>query len=450
MRSTVLNAAMAIGLSWPTLVIAQGQPHSEHAGAPAETVAPAGEVSGLTLTDLEQMSLERNPTLVQAGAQVRMSQGNALQAGLYPNPTVGYAADQIGAEGTVGEFQGMFVEQEFVTGGKLALSRSKYAQEARQAEIQVLAQRYRVLYSVRIAFYKVLLQEQRLQVEQELQANAAEIVKTLDELDNVGQANRADVLQSQMELKRTQTQLEMAKSRLRGSREELAAVVGIPDLEISPLNGSLDFADSDHIDRDAALINLLACSPEIRFAQAEVRRDRIALEREQVEPIPNINVRAASGYNFETDDAVAGVEVGVRLPLFDKNQGTIVQAQGELTRAQAEVARVELMLRQRFARTYTEYQTARVSAETYHQELLPQAAEVRQLYLESFQQRRAAWPQVLDAQRDYYKLMEEYLDTVHQARRAEAAIATFLLDGGLEQPQVPTPEGHRDATPKPR
>src|SRR5687767_5829425 len=121
MRSIVLNAAMATGLSWPTLAIAQGQPHAEHGSASAETIAPGGKVSGLTLADLEQMSLERNPTLVQAGAQVRMSQGNALQAGLYPNPTVGYAADQIGAEGTVGEFQGMFVEQEFVTGGKLAL-----------------------------------------------------------------------------------------------------------------------------------------------------------------------------------------------------------------------------------------------------------------------------------------------------------------------------------------
>jgi cobalt-zinc-cadmium efflux system outer membrane protein len=147
---------------------------------------------------------------------------------------------------------------------------------------------------------------------------------------------------------------------------------------------------------------------------------------------------------------VAGVEIGVRLPLFDKNQGTTVQAQSELSRAQAEVARVELMLRQRFARIYTEYQTARVSADAYRMELLPQAAEIKQLYLESFKQRRAAWPQVLDAQRDYYALLEEYLDTVHQARRAEAAIAAFLMDGGLEQPQEPTPQGHRDATPKPR
>src|SRR5437016_3130459 len=60
---------------------------------PAQTVAP------LSLPDLEKMALYRNPTLAQAAAQVGASHGKALQAGLYPNPVVGYTSDQIGAEG---------------------------------------------------------------------------------------------------------------------------------------------------------------------------------------------------------------------------------------------------------------------------------------------------------------------------------------------------------------
>ncbi|MBA3482330.1 MAG: TolC family protein [Pirellulales bacterium] len=204
------------------------------------------------------------------------------------------------------------------------------------------------------------------------------------------------------------------------------------------------------LNREAVLQDILACSPEIRFARAEVVRDQIALDRERVEPIPNVNLRGQSGYDFETDNTVAGLEVGLRLPLFDKNQGTIAQAQAELARAQAEVARVELMLRQRFARVFSNYETARLSAQTYQSDLLPQAEEVRRLYLESFQQRRAAWPQVLSAQRDYYSLYEVYLNTSLDAHRAEAALSTYLLEGGLDQPQEPTPQGHRDATPKPR
>ena len=49
------------------------------------------------------------------------------------NPVIGYTSEQIGVNGTVGETQGGFVSQEFVTGGKLRLSRAKWAQRAQIA-----------------------------------------------------------------------------------------------------------------------------------------------------------------------------------------------------------------------------------------------------------------------------------------------------------------------------
>lgn len=46
-----------------------------------------------------------------------------IQAGLYPNPTVGYSGNQINdGPGTAGQ-QGGYGSQEFVVGGKLALAR---------------------------------------------------------------------------------------------------------------------------------------------------------------------------------------------------------------------------------------------------------------------------------------------------------------------------------------
>jgi outer membrane protein TolC len=99
MRSFIRSFTLSIWLVPPAASWAQEQSHAYNVAAPEAIAAPqAMAVRGLTLSELEQMSLEQNPTLVQAGAQVRMSRGNALQAGLYPNPTVGYVADQIGAE----------------------------------------------------------------------------------------------------------------------------------------------------------------------------------------------------------------------------------------------------------------------------------------------------------------------------------------------------------------
>lgn len=405
---------------------------------------------GLNLATLEQIALERNPTLVQAGAQVHISRGKALQAGLYPNPTIGFAAEQIGVEGTAGEFHGGFIEQQIITGGKLRLSRAKFAQEARQAQLQVLAQQYRVMHGVRMAYYHAMTQQRRVQLRSQLLQNADEVVETVRELVNVGQANRADLLQAQVRLQRAQANLHVAERRDQGAWEELVAVIGMPELPRSALQGELELDGSALIDRDAALENLLACSPQLRFVRAEVERDRIALQRERVEPIPNLSVRAETGYNYEAEDTVAGIEVGFRLPLFDKNQGTIIQARSELSRAHAEVARTELMLRQRFAEAFTEYESAVLLANSYREETLPIAEEAYGLYWESFQKKRAAWPQVLDAQREYYELYEEYLDQVLEARRAETRINAMFLEDGLSQPPSPTPEGHRDATPRPR
>lgn len=419
--------------------------------APEARSNQPGELpSSLTLQSLEETALSQNPTLVQAGAQVRISRGKALQAGLLPNPSVGYVADQIGAEGTAGEMQGMFVEQEIVTGKKLQLSRAKFMQEAREAELQVMAQQYRVLFGVRVAYYNALGRQVRLELRRQLRDNADEAAKTVAELVNVGQANRSDLLQAEVRKQRAKANLQTAESRYRGAWEELMAVVGTPIASPAQLEGKLDFEKYEQLNREAALTELLTCSPQILVAQAEVARDRIGVQRERVEPIPNVNVRAETGYNFETDNTVAGVEVGLRLPIFDRNQGTLMQACAELNRAEAEVARVELVLRQRFARTYAEYESAMTLAANYQSDVLPKAKEAYELYLDSFQKRRAAWPQVVDAQRDYFELYEEYLDNVLSARRAEAELATYLLEDGLAQPPTPEPEGHRESTPKPR
>lgn len=439
------------GIAWLAVVASSGRGQHQHVPpVPAQSEAIAAEKKWLTLADLEQIALERNPTLVQADAQIRISRGKALQAGLYPNPEVGYVAEQIGVEGTAGELHGGFVEQEIVTAGKLRLSRSKYSQETRQAQIQVVAQRYRVLHGVRSLYYEILARQQRLDLRQRLSTNAEEVARTLKELENAGQANRGDLLQANIQLQRAQANLAMAKRRLQGSWEQLAAVIGQPEMDMTPLDGTLEFAESDFLNRDEVLSYLLACSPQLQFAQSEVIRDRISLARERVEPIPNVSLRGEIGKNFEAGNTVAGVQIGVKLPLYDRNQGTILQAQSELTRAEADVARIELLLQQKFAKAFGDYEAALISANTYRKEALPQAEEMYRLYLDSFKQRRAAWPQVLDAQREYLELVEEYIDNLLEARRASVRIASLFLEDGLEQPPAPPPQGHRDATPKPR
>src|SRR5258705_198033 len=89
----------------------------------------------MALADFEVLADANNPTLKQANAFVRRSQEQARQAGLYPNPSVGYQGEQIRGGSYGGGEQGGFVQQTVVLGGKLGLLPGIYEQQTRSDQI---------------------------------------------------------------------------------------------------------------------------------------------------------------------------------------------------------------------------------------------------------------------------------------------------------------------------
>ena len=76
-----------------------------------ETVGPhfAGNQStSYSLEDFESLALSSNPTLRQARAQITAAEGAAYQAGLLPNPVVGYTHETNNVGNAVDEhYKGM-------------------------------------------------------------------------------------------------------------------------------------------------------------------------------------------------------------------------------------------------------------------------------------------------------------------------------------------------------
>ena len=110
---------------------------------------------------------------------------------------------------------------------------------------------------------------------------------------------------------------------------------------------------------------------------SEIRRSEIMVRRERVEPIPNVTVQAVVGRNYEFNNlTTAGVQVSIPLPIFNRNQGTVKEAQADLARDHAEYERVVLSLRQRLADATTRYNDALQSVEDFRNETLPMARRV--------------------------------------------------------------------------
>ncbi|MEE9234592.1 MAG: TolC family protein [Candidatus Acidoferrales bacterium] len=400
--------------------------------------APEGP-STITLADLEQMALQHNPTLAQAAARVRAARGRRLQVGLYPNPSAGYTADEVSTGPIIrGGEHGFFIEQEIVTAGKLRHRRNVVVEEERQLEAEAERQKLRVLTAVRILYTRAVAAERLVELRGRLARLAREAVDISRQLYNVGQADEPDLIAAEVEAERAELALLMAQNQRERIWRELGAVVGVPSLRPAPLEDTLD-QQVPELQFESILERLLRESPELKSAQAAVARAEQAVRRERSEWIPNIIVRGGLRNNrelLELGGRPVGLEgfidVGVQIPIFNRNQGNVEAARAELERAQLEVERVKLSLRARLAVAFREYQDARSLARRYQNEVLPRAQRAYDLYLSSFQQMAAAYPQVLIAQRTYFQLQVDYVAALERLWQTIAEIRGFLLVDGLE------------------
>ncbi|MGA8984110.1 MAG: TolC family protein, partial [Candidatus Acidiferrales bacterium] len=189
-RSLLRTAAPRIVCVLGLALVATNIAAAQSAANPAPT---------LSLDQLQQIALANNPTLAQAQAGVRAAAGRTRQAGLWPNPTIGYMGEEIRGGSYGGGQQGVFVQQDVILGGKLGLARKVLAAEGDQATAEAGEQHLRVENGVRIAFYQSLAAQNMVEVRAKLSALAQDAVETTRQLFNVGQADQPDVLQAQVE-----------------------------------------------------------------------------------------------------------------------------------------------------------------------------------------------------------------------------------------------------------
>ena len=325
---------------------------------------------------------------------------------------------------------GAFVGQRIITAKKLQLNRATMSQEIEQAKWALQAQEQRVLTDVRLAFYELLVARRAVALEEQLLNIGREGVKSAEALQAAKEVSRADVLQARVEVEAATIQLQNARNRQTAAGRRLAAVVGAPEVDLSQLQGNLE-AELPNLSWDDALNRLLAESPEVAQAQAGVERARWALQRECAGRVPNIDTLASVRYDASTQNTIAGVSIGMPLPVFDRNQGNIRRAQAELMDAEQEIQRLQLQLRNRLAAAFQRYENARQQVDRFSQNVLPTAKESLDLIVAGYRQGEFPYLTLLTAQRTYFRVNLTYLESLRDLRTSTIAIEGLMLSGGL-------------------
>jgi outer membrane protein, heavy metal efflux system len=406
---------------------------------PPVAAPSAASVPTLSLEEIEKIALVNNPTVAQVQANLRAANGLRKQSGLYPNPTVGYYGDEIRGGYQGGGKQGGFISQTIVLGGKLRAGRRVAELQASEVETSGQIQRLRILNNVRVLFYHVLVGQKLVDVRQNLAKLSADVTETSLQLGNVGQADRPDVLQAEVEQQQANVGLRIAQQNLQATWKVLAAVVGKPDLALVRLDGDPEAIPD--LNYEEWVATTLRESPEIKLAQQAVERREASLVQAKKAPIPDLEVTAILDQNNEPIETTGrarglegGAQIGIQLPIFNRNQGNIAAAKAEIESARRELDRVKLQLQRDLAGMFQDYTAAKLIVQQYKKEMLPRAEQAYRLYQTNYQSMAGAYPQVLISQRTLFQLEAEYVQALENAWESALLIRGFGLSDGLAEP----------------
>jgi len=375
-RKGWIGGGLALALLGPAASAQPAPPAGQFAADRPEAVRPVTGEAALTppppalrtapayaLEDLVRLGLEQHPRLAQAVLSVDAARGRALQAGLYPNPTISVTGDELyDRQGRGGILTIPQVSQEIVTGGKLTLSRAAAEREVDQATLAVAARRAELLAAIRAAYFDVLATQRRAELLGRLRTLTRQSVEHTQRLVEARQATRLDVVQLEVEAERVRAEAEAVEQELPAAFRRLAAVTGAKDLPDGRLAGTLD-APLPEYELERVRQYTLGVHPEVRSARAGVDRARLRWQRAQAEAVPNVTVEG--GYVRQNENRSNDFRVGVSLPVpaWNRNQGNVQAALAEVGLAAKEVERVEADLTERVATAYRDYAAARRRAE---------------------------------------------------------------------------------------
>ena len=423
----IRQVAAEEGLAYDPVVDAKAElpdPSSKDYPPVVETVVP----HQLTLGDLENLALANNPTLVQAQAEVTGQEGIYHQAGLYPNPQVGFI-NSSASNPSVKQSNGAFFAQEFVTANKLGLAQQAASEELRRFQWDNEAQRIRVMNDLKIRYYEVLGSQEAVAVYRQLltiSEKSLAIAKSL--LANEG--TRTDYLQAKVQLETVRLNLDEAELRYAAAWEQLATMVGVSTLNPVPLVGDLT-DDIPQLDLETCWQQLLSSSPQLRSAEAELGHGYATFREQQALAVPNITVQTVADYDQATAVSTVSTLVALPFPIFNRNQGNIAKAAADINADQADICRIQLVLRDSLADSFRRYKTSLRQAERLREAILPDAKENLKLSTQLFEGGQSAFAPVLAAQQSYFRSEVAYVEALTELHKVSTEIQGLQLTGGL-------------------
>ena len=362
-------------------------------------------VEKLDINRAVEIALSNNPALQAASARTRGALGLERQAGLRLNPSFTFETENIRFWGSpeIDASQELdvfaYMSQPLEWRGKKARRVEVAAQDVKISEIESKGLQWRIRQGVRQAFLRALLAQKQLEIMQENGRYFDQVVEYHRARVEQGAMPEADLIRSQLERERLTVAEQAAAADAERGRIMLVKAMGVAgygtDFRLADAPPALE--STGPLNLQAMMERARANSPEVTLAEAEIERAKaqLALQLSQAKPdwAVTFGYKRTMGYNTLLGGLL------VPLPLFNRNQGNILQGGAEVesfqSTKQVAVAAVESSVLSALAAVRRRHATI----QDLQKGMIERAEQFWRISLAAYQEGGADLLRLLDAQR---------------------------------------------------
>ncbi len=401
------------------------------------------EVRRVTLEEAIRTARRTSPALEQALANIRQSETQRTSAfgAFLPSVNLGYSysdastgrLDPTGQSITATSWTTQLSASYDILDG---LRRYNQLQNARKNVAAQVAsyeqQRYQAELAVKTAFYDAVAAGERVQVERDRVERQLEQLDFVRQQIQLGQATRADSLQSRVDLNDARLALLNAQNDARAAQFALAEAMGV-EYRLAPALEIVPEPDTVRLELERLMQIAQRQAPRIRSARRSLEAAESNVKTQKSPYFPSL--RFSGGFDWRNSDFPPkgrswSLRLSGSLPLFDglQREAGVARARAQVTATEAQLRLAELAVRSDVDDAYSGIETALAGLR-----LAEESVELSRENLRVNQQRyRFGTATILDLQQAQINLEQAQVSVIQ--RKFDYQVGVARLESLLGMP----------------
>lgn len=366
-------------------------------------------------------ALAENRDLAAARFAIRQAEGRLKQSGLWPNPEFELSRQNDALFANEGEYNlSSGFKQRFPIAGRLAKAKAVARVDVAQAMAEVRNEERLLAGEVLARSRELLVVREKLRANQEIQDIIRKLIEVSERRLNVAEVSAADVNLAKLELQK----LTLAQGGLINQREIAATALNrllgrepAAELQMSGA-ANTEFATNAveqasrqalarRPDRQLAALGIDRAAAEITLARAAKWEDwTVGFDYSRARSVFTRPTK------LDDTDNLVGLSVSIPLPLWNRNQGRISEAQATRQRAEAELRALELRIATEVQTGVNQMRRLLGILRQYHEQSIPLAEENIALLQKGYAEGLVSITAVIQAQQQLTDLRQSYFESL--------------------------------------